>query len=822
MHHLRQRIDHGFEAFARALYEHQYKTLLVMILIIAAFLSQLPKLTFDTSNESYFHRTDPTLVDYDHFREQFGREEVLILGITPPNVFDAGFLEKLTALHRDIEDNAPYLKDVTSLVNVRDTRGEGNRLIVEDLLEQIPRMPQAMAVFRERVMASELYRDFLISEDGRMTAIVVETLSFSPQAAEGDDGFGEIDEKDVDTTLGLDEPRVHLTPQENDAFVAAVRDIVAKYEGPDFTVAMAGGPALDEFFGNAMQQDMGRFLSLAVLVIGLFLFVLFRRISGVIMPLLVVVLSLLSTVGLMAATGVPFTIPTTILPSFLLAVGVGASVHILAIFFHDYRQHGDKERSIIYALGHSGLPILMTGLTTAAGLYSFSRAEMAPVAHLGIFGGTGVLISLVYTLVLVPALLAILPVRQAALFGKGRRAGGIDRLLEGIARFATQRALGIVVVTGILVAVSVVGLFRLHFSMNFLKWIPTSLTIRQDIDTIDEAMKGSTTLEIVLDTGRENGLYEPAIMNGMQALADFAQTQHNAAGRQIVGKTNSVLNVLKETNRALNENREAFYRIPQERELIAQELLLFENSGSDDLERIVDSQFSKARLSLIVPFDDAAVYVDFVNHMEDEADRIFGGQADITATGTLRLFTKMIVAMMHSMAESYVIAAVVITLMMIGLIGSLRIGLLSMVANFTPIMATMGIVMGFGGIRLDAFTLLIGSIALGLAVDDTIHFFHNFRRYFGQGMSAEEAVRQTMLTAGRAMLFTSLVLITGFWMFMLATLNNVFYFGLLTGVALLLALAADFLLAPAMMILVIRTRYGRSLTRKWSGAHVAA
>jgi len=130
------------------------------------------------------------------------------------------------------------------------------------------------------------------------------------------------------------------------------------------------------------------------------------------------------------------------------------------------------------------------------------------------------------------------------------------------------------------------------------------------------------------------------------------------------------------------------------------------------------------------------------------------------------------------------------------LIGSIRLGLLSMVINFSSILITMGLIMGFAGIRLDVFTLLIGSIALGLAVDDTIHFFHNFRRYYGETRDVREAVRRTMLTAGRAMLFTTLVLVTGFLLFMLATLNNVFNFGLLTGITLILALLADFLLAP--------------------------
>ena len=303
----------------------------------------------------------------------------------------------------------------------------------------------------------------------------------------------------------------------------------------------------------------------------------------------------------------------------------------------------------------------------------------------------------------------------------------------------------------------------------------------------------------------------------IQALERFAESyriEHD--GSQVVSNTTSLVNVVKETNQALNSNIAEFYAIPQERAAVAQELLLFENSGSDDLENFVDSLFSKSRLSITVPSRDAADYVDFVRDVRIEAEKLFGEDAMISVTGILSLFASMISAMMLSMAQSYLIASVVITVMMMLLIGSVRIGLLSMVVNFFPILITLGLVMGFAGIRLDMFNLMIGGIALGLAVDDTIHFFHNFRVYYGEYKDVRRAVQETFLTAGRAMVFTTLVLVAGFWLFMFGTMNNIFFFGLLTGITLIFALLSDFLLAPAMLELVIRTKYGHTLAGKWS------
>ena len=819
---LRSRIELWFEDFARLVFRHRFKTLALILVMAAGLLSQIPKITFDSSNESFFRKNDLTLQEYDAFRAQFGREEVILVGVSPSAVFDKAFLEKLALFHEALEDEVPYLDEVMSLVNVRDTRGEKDRLVVEDLLKEIPPTADGMKALKERVLNSDLYPDYLISQDGTFTLLILEPMAFVSEEGEQDleSGFDEGEEEKNPGEAGTadDKSVIFLSPEQKIAMDSAVRGVMARFEGPDFSLVVGGGPILDVFFDEAMQNDMSKFTGLAVLAIAIFLLVLFRRMAGVLLPLLVVILSLLSTIGVMAATGVAFTIPTTILPSFLLAVGVGASVHLLAIFFRELQVHGDKERATVFALGHSGLPIVMTSLTTAAGLFAFMTAEMAPVAHLGIFGGLGTLIALIYTIVLTPALLAIWPLRQKARFAGTDQGAFFDWFLTAIADFSVRRAWPIVIFSSVVLLLSLVGLTQLRFSMNFLNWIPQSYSIRQAFDRIDNKMNGSMSLEVIVDSGIENGLYDPATLNGIEGLARFAEDYRSAQGNNFIGKTSSVVDVIKETNKALNENRPESYVLPQDRDLIAQELLLFENSGSDDLENLVDTQFSLARLSLRAPFDDAVVYVDFVDDLKVEAQKQLNGRS-VIVTGTMNMWTQMVDNMMRSMARSYIIAFVVITFMMMILVGSLRMGVLSMVASLSPILVTMGLIMGFADIPLDAFTLLIGSIALGLAVDDTIHFFHNFRRYFGRTQDVRQAVRETLVGSGRAMLFTTLVLVTGFWLFMLATLTNNFNFGMLTGLALVFALLSVFFLAPAMLTLVTRTQFGREVAVRWgSGA----
>jgi predicted RND superfamily exporter protein len=253
----------------------------------------------------------------------------------------------------------------------------------------------------------------------------------------------------------------------------------------------------------------------------------------------------------------------------------------------------------------------------------------------------------------------------------------------------------------------------------------------------------------------------------------------------------------------LHANDPNYYRIPKDRKTVAQEFLLFENSGSDDLEQIVDSQFSKTRITIKTPWVDSVILNEFRKQMKSEFQSTFSGKADITITGLAALMARTIPAALHSMANSYGIAFLVITVMMILMLGDIRIGLLSMLPNLLPILFIMGII-GLSGIPLDMNTLMIGSIAIGLVVDDTVHFMYNFRRYYNISGDARIAIQETLLGTGRAMLITSLVLSMGFFVLILASLKNFNIFGFFTGMTILFALLADFVLAPALMILVTR------------------
>ncbi|RWX45487.1 MMPL family protein [Candidatus Electrothrix aarhusensis] len=349
---------------------------------------------------------------------------------------------------------------------------------------------------------------------------------------------------------------------------------------------------------------------------------------------------------------------------------------------------------------------------------------------------------------------------------------------------------------------SIAGITRIKFSHDVVRWYKQDSPIRIASETIDEEMRGSIALEIILDTGKVNGLYDPDLLQRIDNSIGYVEQLHK--GKIFAGKAWSITTILKEIHQALNENRPEFYAIPDNPDLIPQEFLLFENSGSDDLEDVTDSQFSKARFTIKVPFQDAVAYTDFIQTVNEHFQQTFP-ELKITTTGMTSIIFQTMARVIRSMAKSYAIALVVITALMILLIGKLRTGLLSMVPNLFPIFLTLGI-MGWFQVPLDLFTMLVGSISIGLAVDDTIHFMHNFRRYFEQSGDAKQAVMETLHSTGRAMLITTCVLSLGFFVFMFASMNNLVNFGWLTGFTIITALLADYFIAPALMVLVNRPK----------------
>ena len=816
-----QNIESKFEQMGRWINVHPKRVILVMLLFFAILASNLVSIEVDTSTESFFSENDQTRITYNKFREQFGRDEIVLALVHPKNVFDIEFLKKLKSFHEDLKAEIPHLDEVQSLINVTAMRGEGGDLIIEELMADWPDEDAEVMDLKDRVLRNKFYRNFLVSEDGQYTTVVVRSNAFSDLGIDLDqegileEGF--LDEEE--TSFSDNEKSQLLTDEQNSEFVEAIKSVADRHRNTDFPIELGGSPVMVHDLNKAMFKDMPVFVLASLGVIAILLLLLFRRLSGLLLPILTVILSMLTALGLLGLTGIKLTIVMQILPSILITVGIGYSVHLLVIYYRHLREHGDEGDAIAFAMGHSGLAILITSLTTAGGLLSFVPVKVAPVSDLGLYGAAGIMLCVFFTLVLLPALLSVLPKVKSAVVEEKlhfqersqTHISFVDRALKSCGNFAVNHPWKVIVVSTLIALISLFGATQLRFSHNPVAWLPDNHSLRNATDAINDHMKGSASIELVVERDEEDAVKDPEFMKRLDEFNRFSEgTSHN---KIVVGKSSSVVDVVKEINQVLNEDREEYYRVPMDRRMIAQELLLFENGGTDDLENLVNTPYSKARVTLKTTWVDANQYSGLVSKIERKIEDMFGKEKSYVVTGLIPIMVKTITFLMEGMLISYLIAAVVITLMMIILLADFRLGLWSMIPNFFPVLVGLG-VMGMLDLPLDAMSILVGSIAIGVAVDDTVHFMHNFRRYQYIHQDIHLAVEKTLTSTGRAMLLTTVVLSAGFFIFTLSSMNNLISFGLITGLTIIIALLGDILLAPAMMALIYKNRPSNSTKKE--------
>ncbi len=806
---LKDLIEKWFKNLTLTFYSFPKITIFLVLAVSFLLASQLPKLHLDLSAEGLLREQDPSLVEYNKFRDQFGREGLIIIPITSQNIFDLSFLNKLKLFQNDIVDNVPYIKEVKSLINARNTYDDDDTLYVEELFENWPENSTKLNSIKEYALSNKLYNKLLFSEDLKYTAILIETKAYSSLKDEVDVIAGL--EEDITKEMAMYPQQAatktkknYITDVETNEAIKAIQAIAEKYDSPDFQIQIGGYPVVVYFLKATLTKETAIFMGGSILTIFFLLFIMFKRISVVLLTLSTVILSLLSTFGIMALLNIPFKLPTQILPSFLITIGVADSVHIFRIFFMHFDKHGNKKDSIIYAFGHSGLACFLTSVTTAAALFTFITATVDPVADMGVCAAFGVIIAFLYTVILLPAAVSLLPLKPR------EKSNKFNQLTEGIltrlSKYIIKHPYAIFVISLLVIIVSATGLSKLRFSYYPLTYFDETHPIRVATETIDSHLAGTINLEVIIDTETENGLYDPTLLSRIEQSIEYIKTLH--IGEQPVGKAWSVTTILKEINQALHENKNEFYQVPADENLVAQEFLLFENTGSDDLEYFTDSKFSKGRLSIRVPFTDASDCMGFIQKVSDHFSNEYSKEK-ITITGLRILLNKTFTNAIFSMLESYILSFIVIIILMILFIGNLRIGLLSMLPNLAPIITIMGL-MGFMDIKLDLFSMCLGSILIGIVVDDTIHFMNTFIIYFNKrrGVNGDidinGAILDAFITTGSAMFITTIALFVGLAVFMLSSMQNLSDFGFAISMGVFLALAFDYFLIPSMLIIFRR------------------
>ncbi|NRB39480.1 MAG: MMPL family transporter [Pseudomonadales bacterium] len=779
-------VEQNFGQLSLFISRHPWSCLLLCLVIVAGMASQLVHLKQDTSLEGYLKSGDPDIAIYNEFKDVFGKDEVFIITVAVDDFFNQDFIDKFRNLHEDLEQQVPYLQRVDSLINARYTYGDDDTMYIEDLLpETLPEDPQAYDKLKSYIYNSDTYKNWLISEDRSMLVITVRLSAFIFE----ENANGDLEQKYIEDA--------HL-----EEAMATIEQLIEKHRGMlSDDIRLAGSIPMAVKLSAVTKRDFIVFTALAIVLIGAVLFIIFRRWSGVFMPLTVMLFGVIITISLMAIQGSPMQVATSLLPSFLLAVCVGDSIHLLTIFYRQYDTGVSKELALSHAMEHTGLAIFFTSITTAAGLASFSFSDLAPVSSLGYYGAVGSIVAFVLTITILPTLISLIPLKRRAF--KEDKDTILQPILHWFSQVSVKHAKPIVVISVLLFATSSYFVSQLNFSHLPINWLPQQDELRLASENYDAKIGGSLALEIVIDTGKERGVNNVAFMQKLNEVqAHLSQWKEPTFD---VKKVIAVTDIIKESHRALNGNRPEFYTIPDNAELISQELFLVELDRPDDLFQMIDNPYRRARMTVLIPMIDTIHIIPVIAGVKAYLTQTMAPlDVNITYTGVTPILGSTFAKMLYSTAESYVLAGIAITVMMVLLIGSLKLGLISMFPSLLPIVMVLAVVQ-LAGIDLDILTMLVGSIAIGLTVDDNVHFMHGFKRVYQQTGDPAYAIEQTLQSTGRAMLITSIVLSIGFFIYTQSMTNNMTTFGFVTGMCIILALVATFLLSPALMVLVNKT-----------------
>ena len=792
----KQKVEKSLGSFGIQVIRFRYVLLFLLILAVGFLSVYIPKINIATSLESSFKGHNQAIQEYQKFRDMFGRDDKIVLLIKSEDIFTVHFLDRFKKFHRDLESTLPLLSEVNSLINARYIEGKDGTLQVNDFFENLPQTKEQAEILKEKAQSYPLYRNSYITQNGDSMIMVIKTQAVSALTDDGrkikNYGRGIADEYLTDGQAGKS-----ISQVENIAILGILETVIKQYNTDNFRIVFSGTPAYQFYVEPIIRKNMITMSLMVLMLTFFFMAILFGRVSGIFLPQFVVIMGLAATLGLMALSGVPFTLTSSMLPSILLSVGLTAPIHFMVVFFK-YQKRVGRIRAIIRTLGHSGLPIIMTSLTTIVGLLSFSFTEIAPIAHLGIFAAIGIAICLALTLIFLPALLSILKV----LPGKEREIlyekSFYNRMLTWMGRTGIHHAHDIYILSFIAFILILPGFFKFNFSHNMLHYFSEDDPFIEQTILIEDETSGFRALEVVVDTGKEKGILDHTFLNNLEELEDFALDQNAISGRPYTGNIISILDIVKKTNQAWHGDDPGYHTIPQDDYLIERQMTEFKQAGPGYLKNYTDQDFRLARLTAMMYWKDAAMDVGFVKKVEDFASGLFSKGVKVVVTGAVSISSKVINSMMTNLAVGYFLAVFIITLFMIVAVGDVKLGLVAMIPNMYPIIAGLGL-MGLLDIPMNTYNLIGGSIVIGVAVDDTIHFFHNFRNYYQKTGDVETAVIETLRSAGRALITTTLILVCCFWLRLFSPLKVISDFGLIMGFSLLVAFLADVMLAPALL-----------------------
>ncbi len=735
--------------------------IIVGFIAVALFFgSRLPQAEIDAEVKSQLPENMSSRLALEKIEDVFGGTEIAMIAIEADDVLAADTLERVKNLSRRIK-RIRGVNRVLSLFEAKDIRGEEGMMLVDPAVDRIPRNNTERENLRRRLKTNDMVFKLLVSEDFQAMAIISLLAS------------------DVDDV----------------AVTSALRQAVEEIPGRE-KVHFSGLPFIRVSLASDMRGDLLRFLPLGLLIMLIFLFLCFRRLRGVILPFLVVLMSIAVGMGMLPLLGWKIQMVTILLPVMMIAIANDYGIHLMSKYQEDNQPGGGLSSEQLARRGILGLgrPVIATGLTTIAGMLCLLTHVIIPAERLGVQAAVGILFALAASLLFIPAVLSLLPKSRPILMADPSRRHFMEKMLQRFSRFVTGRPKAVLAAAAVLFVGVGVGILFVTVDTNPTNYYSDNHPFIKASDLVNREFGGSMGLSILA----EGDIKDPFVLNEIDRLErELKEIPH-------IGNTTSLARVVRQMSRALNDENEPGYdRIPETRNAVAQYFELYSMSGDpDDFEKMVDFPYEKAQISARIDSESMVV----VRRVLRKVNRTISGRPLFTTVGGFPLvFSQLVDKIVHGQVVSLVMSIVVVGLLVMLLFRSFGAGVTAVVPLLLALVMLFGL-MGYFNIELSIVTAMLSSIMIGVGVDYTIHFLWRYREERNRGLETSEAVAHTINTVGRGIVFNALSVLIGFVVLFISNFLPIRFFAFLIMVSISTCLMGGLVLLPAYCI-VFRPRF---------------
>ncbi len=751
---------------AQTVINHRWLVILATLLFTFLVASGAQYLQFSNNYRDFFSEANPELRAFEDLQSTYTKNDNIFFAIVPP---DGDVVSNETlSLVEELTERAwqiPYSIRVDSLSNFQHTEAEEDDLIVEDLVKGAENLsPDQLARIKNIALTEPLLRNQIISGDSRATAVNV-VVQYPEKAL-----------TEVPEAVG---------------FARTMRDeIQAKY--PNHEIRMIGVSMLNNAFQEAAMADSTTMIPIMYLVLLVLMAVTVRTVSGTSVTLLMIGFASAIGMGVLGFSGTPMDPMVLTAPTIIMTLAIADSVHILITMRNSMKEGMTKNDALVEAVRVNFLAVMVTSLTTAIGFLALNFSDAPPFWHLGNVSAIGIVMAWILSVTFLPAMMSLLPVRAPK-----PASGGDQSAMAKLADFVVGNHKKLFYGIGALGVILVAGVPRIEFNDQWTEYFDESIEFRRDSDYATQFF-GFYPIEFSVLANGEGGVSDPEFLEKLDAFSQFLREQPN------VTHVYSLADIMKRLNKNLHADDESWYRLPDDRELSAQYLLLYELSlpyGLDLNDRVsIDKSATRVTATLTnTSTTETKAFLDASrNWIAENAPEYM--KATVPTSAQV-MFTYVAERNVNSMITGNVIAILAIAVVMMIALKSARLGILSIVPNGLPIVAAFGawaFMVGTVGFSVAA----VASVSLGIVVDDTVHFLSKFVRGIREkGYDTAGAIKYAFEMVGMALIVNTVVLVIGFSYLATSHFKINADLGLLTALAIMLALLFDFLFLPALMLL---------------------